>query len=271
MRIRGGTAVLVAGSAVIAGAALYLVLTGRTGVRYSADHDGTVPLWFRWVPVLVGIALVRLVPFDAAPLGEPPRRLRAELAVLTAAAVAFALVLPLVDGDLGYAVVKVALLAAVPVALLWRARWSPARPDRRWVPLAPVAGWLVVAHGTPLAPPAGDPGLDAAALVAALVVGFFANAVLEELFYRRWLQTRWEFALGAWPAIVLSSLLWAVWHVAIQGTGDLPVDLASAVVNQGVLGLFLGCLWSRYRLMWPLLVVHGAVNSAPILLGVLFR
>jgi hypothetical protein len=26
---------------------------------------------------------------------------------------------------------------------------------------------------------------------------------------------------------------------------------------------------SRYRLMWPLLVVHGAVNAAPILLGLL--
>ncbi|MEU4392264.1 CPBP family glutamic-type intramembrane protease [Kribbella sp. NPDC023855] len=25
-------------------------------------------------------------------------------------------------------------------------------------------------------------------------------------------------------------------------------------------GLFLGYLWSRYRRMWPLITVHGAVN-----------
>ncbi|MFT7839179.1 CPBP family intramembrane metalloprotease [Saccharothrix sp. BKS2] len=273
MRITGGTAVLVTGLAAIGGAAVYLVSTGHTGVRYSADHDGTVPLWFRWVPALVGIALVRLVPFESVSPGEPPRRWRAQLAVLTAAAVAYALVLPLADGDAGYLVVKLALLAVVPAVLLRRVRWSPARPTgRRWVPLVPVLGWLLVAYATPLAPPADDPGpAAAAALLAALVLGFGVNAVLEELFYRRWLQTRWEFAVGPWPAIVLSSLLWAVWHVAIQGTGDLPVDLASAVVNQGVLGLFLGYLWSRYRLVWPLLVVHGAVNSVPILLGVLLR
>lgn len=55
--------------------------------------------------------------------------------------------------------------------------------------------------------------------------------------------------------------------IGIQGTGSLPVDLASTVVNQGVQGLFLGCLWSRYRLMWPILAVHGAMNLAPTVLA----
>jgi uncharacterized protein len=32
------------------------------------------------------------------------------------------------------------------------------------------------------------------------------------------------------------------------------------LVNHGVQGLFLGYLWSKYRMMWPLLVVHGAIN-----------
>ncbi|NBE83869.1 CPBP family intramembrane metalloprotease [Micromonospora sp. NEAU-HG-1] len=80
-------------------------------------------------------------------------------------------------------------------------------------------------------------------------------------------ESRWESILGRWPAIVLASLVWAAWHVGIQGTGQLGTDLAVVAVNQGVTGLFLGYLWSRYRRMWPLLVTHGAINAAPILLG----
>jgi hypothetical protein len=74
---------------------------------------------------------------------------------------------------------------------------------------------------------------------------------------------------AAGPGVVLASLLWAVWHVGIQGTDFLPVDLASAVVNQGVQGLSLGYLWSRYRMMWPILVVHGAINGASIVIALL--
>ena len=40
------------------------------------------------------------------------------------------------------------------------------------------------------------------------------------------------------------------------------------VANQGVLGVFLGYLWSGYRRTWPLLVVHGALNAAPLLIAV---
>jgi hypothetical protein len=87
---------------------------------------------------------------------------------------------------------------------------------------------------------------------------------VEEVFYRRWLQTRWESILGRWPAALLASLLWASWHIGIQTTGRLDVDLASVVDNQGVRGLFLGYLWSEYRLMRPILLVHGAINTAPI-------
>jgi membrane protease YdiL (CAAX protease family) len=41
------------------------------------------------------------------------------------------------------------------------------------------------------------------------------------------------------------------------------------VVGQGVQGLFLGYLWSRYRLMWPILTVHGAINAATIVIALL--
>ena len=82
--------------------------------------------------------------------------------------------------------------------------------------------------------------VDLLTLVGTVVVVFLLNSLLEEVFYRWWLQTRWEPILGRRPA------------------------LAAVVVNHGVLGLFLGYLWSTYRLMWKIVVVHGAINVAPI-------
>ena len=42
---RAGRVVLLAGLGLVAVAALLLVVTGNTSIRYSADHDGTVPMW----------------------------------------------------------------------------------------------------------------------------------------------------------------------------------------------------------------------------------
>lgn len=38
----------------------------------------------------------------------------------------------------------------------------------------------------------------------------------------------------------------------------------NVLANQGVSGLFLGFLWLRYRVMWPLLVIHGVWNANPL-------
>ncbi|MGM1059347.1 lysostaphin resistance A-like protein [Saccharothrix sp. Mg75] len=285
--------VLLAGVAVIVASATWLLVTGHAGIRYSADHHDTVPMWHRWVPALVGIALVRLVPpagplRDAPARGVPPavsstgvastdRTLRVEAVALLAAALAFAVSLRLVTaGEPAHTLLKTTLLVVVPLVLFRVSRRGRPLPVptaagegwRRLAPAAPVAAWLVLGHATPLAVPAREPFTrDAVELVAVIVVVFVVNALLEEVFYRRWLQTRWEHLLGPWPAVVLASLVWAAWHIGIQGTGDLARDLASAFVNQGVTGLFLGYLWSRYRVMWPLLVVHGAVNALPLLLS----
>ncbi|MCP3015535.1 CPBP family intramembrane metalloprotease [Nocardiopsis dassonvillei] len=276
-------AVLVLGLAVIAGSALLLLLTGETGIRYSADHDGTVPMWTRWVPALAGVALVLVLPRPEAPAdgSAPEGRPLPEALALTGLALLFAVALyALGGGEPAHTLLKLALLLAAPSLLLWWPRrsgraWREAgRPGpvrHGWAPAVPVLGWAVLTYAGPFAMPPSDYGrtVDALTLVATVVVVFLVNALLEEVFYRRWLQSRWEAVLGAWPAIVLSSLLWACWHVAIQGRGDLPLDLAMVFVNQGVQGLFLGLLWSRYRRMWPILVVHGLVNSGGILLGLL--
>ncbi len=265
----------------ITGAAAWLALTGRADIRYSADHTSTLPMWHRWVPALVGIALVRLTPPHlpaAAPHGRPDRF---ETVTLVAAAVTFAVALRAVGGgEPAHTLLKIPLLLGVPlVVFAMTRRRAPGLPVaalapgvwRHYGPAVPVAAWLAISYASPLAVPPDTTAarFDAFTLVATVLVVFLVNAVLEEVFYRRWLQTRLEATVGPWPAIVVSSLLWAAWHVGIQGTGDLAVDLASAAVNQGMQGLFLGFLWSRYRMMWPILTVHGAANAAPLLLGLL--
>lgn len=269
---KSGLGVLAACAALIAGSVLLLVLTGNTAVRYSADHGDTVPVWMRWVPALVGVLVIRLVPARSPAGPAATRRTRVEAGVLLAAAAAFAVALHLAGGgEPAHVLLKALLLLVVPVVLFRLRRGSPgialdARPQA--APVVPVAVWLLLSCAGPFALRPSDYAdtVDTATLIATVVVVFLVNSLLEEVFYRRWLQTRWEALLGRWPAIVLASLAWAAWHVAIQGVGNLPVDLASAFANQGVQGLFLGYLWSRYRLMWPLLVVHGAVNALPVLL-----
>ncbi|WP_406674920.1 CPBP family intramembrane glutamic endopeptidase [Nonomuraea sp. N2-4H] len=279
-----GLAVLIGGLAVMAGSALWLALTVGGEIRYTADHTGTRPMWHIWIPALAGLMLTRLMP-------SPPRRarlpvtreLRLQAGVLLASGVLFAAALRML-ADNGFApepahtVLKLVLLLAVPVLLfrLIRVR-EPARGRgggwTRFGPVVPVAVWLVLSSVGPFARPSGDSawtdGLSPAALLLTMIVVFALNALLEEAFYRRWLQTRWEHIIGRRPAIVLASLPFAAWRIGIHGTGDLLTDLATVVVHQGVQGLFLGYLWSRYRLMWPILTVHGAINAAPTLLGLL--
>ncbi|GAB2967656.1 hypothetical protein GCM10027184_15640 [Saccharothrix stipae] len=269
------------GLLLIAGSALWFVLTGHTDVRYSADHDDTVPMWFRWIPAVVGLVLVRLLPVAIAAAPSTQRQPRLEAGVLLAAAALFAVTLRLAGGgEPAHTLLKLVLLLGVPLAMFRCLRrkgtaWEPVGVEpiarRWWVPAIPVAAWLVLSHASPLATPPSDYAttVDLVTLVATVVVVFLVNSLLEEVFYRRWLQSRWEAVLGRWPAIVLASLLWAAWHVGIQGSGDLPVDLASTFVNQGVLGLFLGYLWSEYRTMWPIVTVHGAVNAVPVLIPLL--
>lgn len=272
-----------AGLALIAGAALWLALNGNTSIRYSADHADTVPMWHRWIPALTGLVLIRLLPPKTAPGGAAPARggLRLQAILLLVSATLFAAGLWLSGGgEPAHTLLKLILLLAVPALLFWLSRRDSADRSqnherlaawRHYSPIAPVAAWLALTYTGPLAVPSSDYAarVDPVTLVLTIVVAFSVNSLLEEVFYRRWLQTRWEHIIGRWPAIVLASLLWAAWHVGIQGTGHLPTDLSSAIVNQGVQGLFLGYLWSRYRLMWPILVVHGAMNAAPILLGML--
>ncbi len=267
---RTGRALLVGGIAVFAAAVLGLVLSGHTALRYSADHDGARSLWQLWTPVAVGL-LVAVLLAPKKPAADPfagtePRKLTVQAWSLAALGAAFAVGYYLSPrGDLWFLGLKLALLLAIPLAVgaTWR-EWSTVDLRGRWLrPLLVVTVYIGLLSVL-------TPWSGAAVPLSVIAVVFLVNAALEEIFYRFWLQTRLESLYGRWPAIVVSALVWAAWHAAIQGGAGLPLDLASVVANQGVTGLLLGYLWSRHRNPWLLLLAHGLLNAPPAMLVALF-
>ncbi|HEU4327010.1 MAG TPA: CPBP family glutamic-type intramembrane protease [Roseiflexaceae bacterium] len=285
---RHATLILIVGIILFAASGLGLLLTGNSDIRYSADHTGTVPVWTRWIPSLVALLLLRFMP-PATPPAPPAQpevsgMIRTQAWWLLVAAGLFPALLALAgSGDGWYIVLKLAVLVGLPLILFWlgapatrvvddaNGRWRTSLGRWYWLgPVLPVVAWFYLSYATPLAlPQAAYAWPDTQTLVVTLLVVFLINAVVEEYFYRVWLQSRLELLLGRWPAIVVAAAAWAVWHVVIQGGQGVVVDLAMVMSNQGVQGLFLGYLWSRYRNIWVLLLVHGAVNAAGILLALL--
>lgn len=270
-------------SAVIAvGLVIYLaaavaVYVGAAGqIRFTADSSATIPMWHPWLPAAVGIALTLVALPQRSRSVLATSRDRVDAVVLTLLAITFPVLLIILGPtEPNYTVLKVVLLVICPLLLFAVGRRrepvsafvDESPPGHRWRPLVPVLGWAATHLVLSAHVSAQRIDVDWVTLVAGLVLGFVINAVVEEFFYRRWLQTRWARVLGGtWPAIIVSSLLWASWHIAIQGGGDLAMDLANTIVNQGVTGLFIGLLWARGQAMWPLLVTHGLMNANPVVL-----
>ncbi len=187
--------------------------------------------------------------------------------------------------DVGYALSKVALFLVVPLMAFRILRGtgpsSPAIPLRvmrpRWLaPIPAVVAWFCLSRISPLAPPPvpAEALPDPVTLAVASLVTLLTAGVLEEVFYRGFLQTRIESLLGRWPAIMVSSSLFAMMHLPTHlGSGPVLTEVAMILAFQGSFGVFCGYLWSRYRNIWITIGVHIIVNLAYIdlLLGWLGR
>lgn len=272
----------------IAVAIVWLWVAGDGRVRPSADSPATVPVWQLWVAPAVGIVALMLTPNPASRREQepvpPPRSAGGKTLVLVVLAIAFIITMAVANtlkpADFGpiYLVSKIVLLVFVPLLVLRGTRFTstPSPRQRQRVgawPLVPITCWFVTAYATPLAPQlnAAQAELadDLATLAIVLVVGFVLNAVIEEVFYRRWLQTRVETVLGHTSGILWATVLWALWHIGLQSIGRLDLDLSAVLAGHAMAGIFLGMLWSRYRRMWPILLVHGLLNATLLLIAAL--
>jgi len=266
-----GRATLVA-CATIGVAALAIVLVALPdGAPTSSDPGApAVPWWVVLLPAAVGVALTLVVPRRPAAMPAvvaDARRHRASTAALVACAVAFPLVVGLLElgGGEGYVLAKLVLLMLVPavavatlrgVRIAWaRGRW------RWWAPAVVVGVWVLLSQVAPWNPAHDLSGIDPTLLVVSATATAITAGLGEELFYRRWLQTRLEAGLGAWPGIALTSLAFALMHLGSHAAGEPVLDVARVVVSQGSFGLLMGVLWWRYRNLVAIVVAHLVVNG----------
>jgi len=274
-------------------AVLWLVWTGNLNIRYTADREGVIPIWHSLLPAFLGIFLIRMIPYKSQNHRSFQQMERHHLVVqsivLLVSCVLFTASLITIDQqglhfELYYLAFKLTTLLCIPLIFLLIYRkmtggqqeFILAKPRSRRHAIAPliiIVVWGYLKFYSPIAQPEGAiEATDLTELLLLVFIGFIINSVLEEVFYRVWLQTRLEALLGRWPAILLVSMLWSIWHVAIQGSGQWDIDVATVIANHGVTGLFLGYLWARYRRVWVIILIHGLMNASPhFLLQILFH
>lgn len=263
----------------LAGLTVLVTVGGR--IRPSSDPGSpSTHVGWGWLAAAVLLAVCAATSRRLRPTqSEPGPRIGADLAVLLACAMAFPLVMrlpvPWAPGD--YVLVKVVLLLAVPALVLW---WTHRRvgPGVRWVrprlSRAALTGALlgIVAHQaiTQLGPGAATADLsryDRTTLVVAATATALTASIGEEVFYRYWLQTRLEALFGAWAGILTTAVVFGLMHLASHTAGyGLGLGTAIVVANQGVSGIVLGYLWSRYRRLWMPILLHLSVNGLQVVL-----
>lgn len=221
-------------------------------------------------PSLVGIAVTLALPWRAVPMPVVPVKRRrlvvttAGLIVLLAVFVLATVVVPLQGED--YVLGKFVLLILVPAMLLLVVRRSVKINVRRgawrwWAPLVVLAIWFYLSQLAPWNPPY-DPGdIDISVLIVAAVATAITASVGEELFFRRWLQTRVEAMVGAGAGIGITSVLFGLMHLGSHGTGELWLDVARVIAIQGTFGWFMGVLWWRYRNLAAVILAHLISNG----------
>ncbi|OJX70036.1 MAG: hypothetical protein BGO94_14610 [Micrococcales bacterium 72-143] len=106
--------------------------------------------------------------------------------------------------------------------------------------------------------------LQFAALPLVTLQTAFAT-VGEELGWRGWLVPNLR-PLGVWPALVVSGVVWGLWHAPVILLGynyQRPdaVGLACMVLWTTLPGILLGWLRLRTASVWPAVFAHAAINA----------
>ncbi|ADG76116.1 Abortive infection protein [Cellulomonas flavigena DSM 20109] len=270
---RAGRAAAVGGAVTAAASLTVLLVLAPDGLARSADPGSPlVPSWHLLLPTAVALALVGVLPPRAdlpAPRVADRRRVLAAVAVMLGAAAVFPLVVAStgVGARAEYHLVKVAVLVLVPgvAVLATRGSLTADRPRvawRWWAPAVVVLVWTLLAQAAPWLQHGDYSAYPADLLLAAGVATALTAGVGEELLYRVWLQTRLEALLGRWGGIAVATLAFAALHVGSRHGQGLLVEVAGAVVLQGLgFGLVAAFLWSRYRNAWLTVALHVLANG----------
>lgn len=93
-------------------------------------------------------------------------------------------------------------------------------------------------------------------LIVAIVVIGVMPAICEELLFRGHMQSRLARRWGMWPAVAISSVAFGVFHM------NVPQGIFATV-----LGLLMGLAVYRSGAIWIAMAMHGANNTAQVLLA----
>ena len=269
-----GRLILILCATIGTGCLVTVIVALPSGAALSSDPGApTLPWWAILLPAGVGVALALLLPLRPAPQSarvEKAEGYRASTLLLLALAVAFPLCVAVsgIAGSEWYIIVKLLMLMVVPaivVATLRGVRIDRAQGAWRWwAPAIVVSVWTLLSQVAPWNPEYDLSGVDPVLLAISASATAITAGLGEELFYRRWLQTRLEASLGPWAGIALSSMLFALMHLGSHGSGAPALDIARAVVSQGSFGLLMDVLWWRYRNFTAIVVAHIIVNGWPV-------
>lgn len=251
-------------------------------VVLSQDQGAqSAPLFGMVIAAGVTLVIVRFLPLklhSAPPLVKDPLRSHQDLIVLLSCAVIFPFTAFLPGPAENFIIWKVVLLILLPALYLRRRSHSssikiirPSPDYPLWVlALVPVILYVTATQVGPLAPAAPTGWPDLLTLAIASIITALTAGVGEELFYRYWLQSRLEAVAGRWFGILLVSLVYGLMHLGTHGAGlSLDVGVTTVIASQGVFGLLLGYLWSRYRIIWICIVLHIMNNGMLVFLHIL--
>ncbi|MGE0862336.1 MAG: lysostaphin resistance A-like protein, partial [Vicinamibacterales bacterium] len=89
-----------------------------------------------------------------------------------------------------------------------------------------------------------------------------------EIGWRAWLLPRLQTRVGPRRAVIITSAVWAAWHVPFQLSGVQHIDGVAPVILALTLpigpfgaGLVIGWLWLRTESIWIVSLAHGAFNN----------
>ncbi len=266
-----GRTIVAIGIALAIGSLVIVAVALPEGAATSSDPGApTVSWWALLLPSLAGIILCLVLPW--APTAQPVLvrdvgPLRSSTTILLIIAVVFPVIvgIPGVASSGWYLLAKVSLLtvvAGIIVALFRGCEIDRATGAWRWwAPTVVVAVWTALGPAAPWAAPNDFSGFDPIDLLIISSLTALTAGVGEELFYRRWLQTRIEALLGPWPGIIIASSAFALMHLGSHGTGEPLIDIPRLLVTHGSFGLFMGVMWWRYRNLTLIILAHVISNG----------